>query len=396
MRYASHELRDGVHWIGAKDWDRRMFDALIPLPQGTSYNAYFVDGGEKRALVDTVNPGFEAELLSKVEASLDGRALDYVVMNHAEPDHAGAIPSVLEAYPAAELVTTAKGLEMARSLYHVSTDRVQVVENGSVLQLGQKTLQFIEAPFLHWPETMFTYAVEDEVLFSCDFFGAHTASGMYDRDVPDLLTLAKRYFGEIMMPYRKMGAKALEKIRDLPLDMIAPSHGPIYTDPERILAPHRVWTQGQTTEKVLIAYVSMWGATKAMVGTIASELLQGGIDVVVYDLATADIGEIARDLVDARAIVLGTPTVLGDLHPVAGFGLSLVKALRPPAKFAAAVSSYGWIGKAVERIQDTLGDTALEIVGAVEVNGSPQDQEVEEAAVLGRELVMRVRGEVAQ
>ncbi|WP_269850212.1 FprA family A-type flavoprotein [Methanosarcina horonobensis] len=209
--YNIPEIARKVFWVGAKDWNRRMFDALIPLPQGTSYNAYLVEGEEKTALIDTVNPGFEEEFEQKINLVSDLRKLDYLIMNHAEPDHASAIRYIMDRAPNSVLITTERGVKLA-SLYHeLPEGRVKVVAEGDSLDLGGKTLRFIEAPWLHWPETMFTYLPEEKVLFPCDFFGAHTAQGVYDEDLEDLIPLAKRYYGEIMMPFGKMGAKALEK-----------------------------------------------------------------------------------------------------------------------------------------------------------------------------------------
>ena len=318
--YSIPKIARNVFWVGAKDWNRRMFVALIPLPQGTSYNAYLVKGEEKTALIDTVNPGFEKEFENKINMISNLEKLDYLIMNHAEPDHASAIRYIMDMAPKAVFVTTDKGVKMA-SLYHELPEaRVKVVADGDSLDLGGKTLRFVEAPWLHWPETMFTYLPEDKVLFPCDFFGAHTAQGVYDEDIEDLIPLAKRYYREIMMPFRKPGAKALEKIKDLDIKIIAPSHGPIYKNPQRILEPYAKWTAGETENKALIVYVSMWGSTAQMVRTIAETLLKEDVDIRLYDLAVSDIEDVARELVDSRAIILGTPTVLGGMHPLALYG----------------------------------------------------------------------------
>ncbi|MDY0391938.1 MAG: FprA family A-type flavoprotein [Candidatus Bipolaricaulis sp.] len=390
MNSIAIELRKGVHWVGVKDWGRRMFDGLIPLPHGTSYNAYLVQG-EKTALVDTVNPGFEGELLAKIGAVTDPAALDYVVMNHAEPDHAGAIPIVLAASPKARLVLTAKGADMAARYYRVPRERMQVVADGETLDLGGKTLRFVDAPFLHWPETMFTYVVEDRILFPCDFFGSHTAAGVYDDEVADLAVRAQMYFGEIMMPFRKAGERALKKLADLPFALIAPSHGPLWRHPERILDLYRKWTAGETAAKAVVAYVSMWGSTERLVRIVAETLLGEGIRVAVQDLAQADVGDLAGDLVDARALVLGAPTVLGGLHPAAFNAANLIRALKPPLKYAAFLSSYGWGGGAARQASEVLGPTGIEVVGAVEIHGSPAAEAEAQAAALASTLATRIR-----
>ncbi|MBC7220526.1 FprA family A-type flavoprotein [Candidatus Bipolaricaulota bacterium] len=390
MKRAVIELRSGVHWVGVKDWGRRLFDGLIPLPHGTSYNAYLVRGREKTALVDTVNPGFEDELLAKIGEVVDPARLDYVIMNHAEPDHAGAIPVLLDRSPQAHLVLTAKGAEMAVRYYRVPQDRMLVVNEGDTLDLGGKTLRFLDAPFLHWPETMFTYLVEDKVLFPCDFFGAHTAAGVYDDEVADLAVRAQMYFGEIMMPFRKAGERAMRKLVDVPIELIAPSHGPVWRHPERILGLYRKWTAGETLPKVVVAYVSMWGSTERLVRIAAETLLDAGIRVAVHELAHVDVGDLAGDLVDARALVLGAPTVLGALHPAALNAANLVKALRPPLRYAAVLSSYGWGGGALRQAGEILGPTGIEVVGAVEIHGAPDAEAVVQTEGLARELAAKI------
>lgn len=192
-----------------------------------------------------------------------------------------------------------------------------VVKDNEVLELGGKTLKFIEAPMLHWPETMFTYLTQAKILFTCDFFGMHTAYGFYYDEVNELDSFAQRYFGEIMMPYRSSGLRAMEKIKDLDVEMIAPSHGPIHKNPKEILENYAKWTRGETKEKAILVYVSMWKSTEKMISQIADTLLQKGVHVSIHNLANADLGEVAKDLVDAKAVVLGTPTVLGKMHPLA-------------------------------------------------------------------------------
>jgi len=389
--YNVPEISEGIYWVGIRDWNRRIFDALIPLPQGTTYNAYLVRGKEKTALIDTVNPGFEGELEEKIAQVIGEAPLDYIIMNHAEPDHAGAIPVMMELYKGAQLITTEKGAKMAQIYYNVPAERIKAVKDGDAIELGDKTLKFIEAPFLHWPETMFTYLAEDKILFSCDFFGAHTAFGLYDNEVEDMLPLAKRYFGEIMMPFRKMGQKALEKIKDLEIKVIAPSHGPVYKNPEKILEVYRKWTAGETREKAIVVYVSMWKSTEAMIKTMVETLLAEGIEVSLYNVVNSDIGDIAGDLVDARAIVLGTPTVLGGMHPVAAHAVNLAKALRPPLKYGVVLSSYGWGGGARRQALEVLGPTKIEVIDTLEVNGPPSDEDHKKIAEIGRQLSRKIK-----
>jgi len=391
--YDIREISDAVYWVGARDWNRRVFDALIPLPQGTTYNAYVVRGSQKTALIDTVNPGFEEELEARIGLVTDAQGLDYVIMNHAEPDHAGAIPHVMKLSKDASLVTTEKGAKMAQIYYGVPQERIIKVNHDDTIDLGGKTLKFIEAPWQHWPETMFTYLVENKVLFPCDFLGFHTAYGSYDDEIEEFVPFAQRYFGEILMPFRKMGQQALDKIGGLDIQLIAPSHGPIHRNPERILDLYRKWTAGETREKVVVVYVSMWNSTETMIKAMVDSLMAEGIEVTLHNLVTADLGDVARDLVDSRGIVLGTPTVLGGMHPLAIYAAHLVKALRPPLKYGVVLSSYGWGGGAVKQAADILEPTKIEVVGAVDVHGPPTGDVYRQIAELGKQLSDKIKGQ---
>jgi flavorubredoxin len=389
-----HETREiaiGVYWVGVRDWDRRIFDALIPLPAGTTYNSYLVEGSEKVALIDTVNPGFEGELKGKLEQLGSWGKIDYLIMNHAEPDHAGCIPFVLEHNPRAKLVLGAKGAKLAKALFHVGEERMQLVQDGDRLELGGRTLRFIEAPFLHWPETMFTFLEQEKVLFPCDFFGSHHAGGAYADEVPDLLAYAKKYFGEIMMPFAKNGRNGLAKLEGMEIRMIAPSHGPVHRDPEAIVDSYLSWTSGETVPKVTICYATMWQATKAMVDVFAQTLMQEGVDAQVYNLAVSDLASIAGDLVDSRGIVLGGPTVLNGLHPLALHAANVVRVIKPPAKYAALLSSYGWGGGAVKQALEVLAPLKLEALGAIDVNGYPTAEDLKKTEELARKMAQRVK-----
>jgi len=388
------KISDGVYWVGVRDWNRRLFDALIPLPNGTSYNAYLITGKSKKALVDTVNPGFEKEFEEKIRVITDPSKIDYVIMNHAEPDHAGAIPYVMSINNEAKLVTTNKGAKMAQLFYKLPEKRIQTVQDQEAIDLGDKTLRFIEAPMLHWPETMFTYLEENKILFPCDFFGSHLAKGLYEDEVEDLLVHAQRYWGEIMMPFRPMAQKALEKIKGLEIKMIAPSHGPIHRNPESILKAYHKWANGATKKKAITVYTSMWNSTEKMIQPIVETLMSEGIEVALYNLASSDIGDVAKDLVDSRALVLGAPTVLGGAHPLAVYASYLVKALRPPLKFAVVLSSYGWGGGTLKHVQEILGPSKIEVVGAMEINGPPADHDVVKIVELGKVLAQRIKDEL--
>ncbi|UCE81525.1 MAG: FprA family A-type flavoprotein [Methanobacteriota archaeon] len=372
-------IAPNIHWVGTKDPSRRLFDGLIPLPHGTSYNAYLVMGTDKTALIDTTNPGFENELVDKVSQHMDPTAIDYVVMNHAEPDHASACAHMLSLAKGAKLVTSAKGKEAAMMYFAVPEEKIEVVDESSSLELGGKTLKFIDAPWLHWPETMFTYIPEDGVLFPCDFFGSHIAYGEFYADEfgnGHTLELAKLYFAEIMMPFRKPAMKAIEKVKALEPKLIAPSHGVMYREPKLIIDAYTDWAGEKMKRKVLIAYVSMWGRTEHMVKVLKEALISKGIEVQMFDLTVTSIGEVAKQLVDSPVLVIGAPTVLGGAHPVATYGTLLTKTLRAPTKHVAILSSYGWSGGAVKQLEGLLEGTNIDVLDAVDSKGPAGDEEI--------------------
>jgi flavorubredoxin len=388
-----HQIMPGIYWVGVEDWNRRIFDALIPLPLGTSYNAYLLVEKEKIALIDTVQRDFADEMLQRIRNIVDPAKIDYVIMNHAEPDHAGSIPNIMSLARNANLVVTKLGVEMARTFYDVPSERILMVKEGDTLGLGGKTLKFIDAPWLHWPETMFTYCVEDKILFPCDFFGAHIASGkLYDDEVGDIvLPDAKRYYAEIMMPFPVAIQRALDKVKTLDLKMIAPSHGPIYRNPRRILDAYEMWARGSLKQKVVVAYVTMWGSTEALEKVIVESIASEGIETVPYNLLVADISHVMTDLVDASAIVIGAPTVLSGAHPIALMATEIVRALKPRTKLAAVFGSYGWGRGAVKMITERLQQSGFEILETLEVRGPPKKEDLEKAAILGRHVAQKIK-----
>lgn len=337
-------IGENVYAAVARHWDRELFDELIPLPDGTSYNAYLIEGGQATALIDTVDPAKQHELL----AMLDGYngSIDYLIANHAEQDHSGSIPAVLARYPAAQVRCTSTCKDMLIDHLHIDEERIEAVEDGDRLSLGDKTLRFIETPWVHWPETMSTYLEEQRILFSCDFFGSHLAtSNLYVENEGRVYEAAKRYYAEIMMPFRRPIQKNLDKLAPLDIDMIAPSHGPIYRDPAFIMDAYRDWAGDDVKNEVVLPYVSMHGSTKAMVDHFIDALIERGVTVKPFNLATTDVGQLAISLVDAATLVIATPTVLGGPHPAAVYAAYLANALRPKTCFAGIMGSYGWGGR---------------------------------------------------
>ncbi len=367
------EIRPGVYWVGAIDWDRRLFDALIPLPDGTSYNSYLLKGSEKTALIDTVDSTMPDVLIDHL-SELGVKSIDYVVANHAEQDHTGAIPLVLEKYPGAKVVVTPRCKDMLIDLLMIPEERFIAVSDKETILLGGKTLEFIHAPWVHWPETMLTYLREDKILFPCDLFGSHLATtDLYVTDEGQVYEAAKRYYAEIMMPFRTTIQKNLEKIKDYAIDIIAPSHGPMYDKPDFILKAYHSWVFDEPKNIVLLPYISMHGSTYKMVEYFVEALAQRGVTVKQFDLTATDIGKLAMALVDAATVVIGTPTVLAGPHPNVVNAVFLANALRPKLKFVSIIGSYGWGGRAVEQLAAMIPNLKVEILEPVLCKGFPRE-----------------------
>jgi len=294
------EIKTGIYSVGAIDWDRRLFDSLIPLPDGTSYNSYLIKGSEKTALIDTVDSTMPDVLINHL-SELGVNSIDYVIANHAEQDHSGAIPQVLEKYPEARVVCTPKCKDMLIDLLMIPEVKFITVGDKETIPLGDRTLEFIHAPWVHWPETMLTYLREDRILFPCDFFGSHLATtDLYVSDGGQVYEAAKRYYAEIMMPFRASIQKNLEKVKDYTIDIIAPSHGPMHDRPEFILKAYHSWAFDEPKNIVVLPYISMHGSTGKMVEYLVGALAQRGVTVKQFDLAVTDIGKCHRDTYCSR------------------------------------------------------------------------------------------------
>ena len=384
------KINDRVTWFGTVDWDRRLFDSLIPLPDGTSYNAYLVKGSKKVALIDTTDPPFSHELIKQLE---DVPKLDYVISHHAEQDHSGSLPHVLAKYPDAKLICSTKAKPMLMDLLRIPEARFQTVEDGQELSLGDRTLKFIYTPWVHWPETMVTWLKEDKILFSCDFFGSHIASSdLYVSDEGRVYEAAKRYFAEIMMPFRQIIQKNLEKLEPYEIKMICPSHGAIHKKPEFIVNAYKDWVSDKPKNLAVIPFVSMHESTREMVSYLVSALVERGVEVQQFDIPSSDIGKIAMSLVDAATVVVGTPTVLAGPHPAAAYATFLANALRPKTKYLAIIGSYGWGGKTVETLAGMIPNLKVEVLGTVLAKGLASEADFKALDELADKIAEKHKG----
>jgi flavorubredoxin len=383
----AREISSRISLLGAVDWNRTLFDALIPLPHGTSYNAYLVKGKNKNALLDAADPSLQDQLMEQLE---EVPSVDYVIAHHAEQDHSGALPLVMAKYPQATLICSQKASGMLQDLLDLPADRMQIVADGEKLELGGATLEFIYTPWVHWPETMCSYLREETTLFSCDFFGSHLAtSQVFAGEDPAVYPAAKRYYAEIMMPFRVPILKNLERLSNLEIERICPSHGPVYDKPLWIMDAYSEWVGAPPKNEVVIPYISMHHSTELLVKRMAGELTAQGVRVKVFDLTVTDLGELAMALVDAATIVVGTPIMLGGPHPLVGYALNLANLLKPKAKFAAFLVSYGWGAGAVERLPGLIEGLRVEALPGVVARGMPRQAEMEAVDALADRIAAK-------
>lgn len=358
------EVKEGIYFVGAIDWNIRSFHGYS-TNRGATYNAYLIVD-EKITLIDTVKAPFADELIRRISDIVDPGKIDYIVSNHVEMDHSSAIPAVMKVAKNATIVTSApsglKGLQA-----HYGTDyKYMAVKAGETLSLGKRSLTFVATPMLHWPDNMVTYCPEEKILFSNDAFGQHFASSKHfdvEVNLEEVYQEAKKYYANILMLYGKQAAKALETVRTLDLDMICPSHGVIWTKhiPE-ILDKYEEFAIGKPKEKALIVYDTMWHSTEKMAHAILEGFAKKGVEAKLYDLKENHISDIMTEVLDAKYIAVGSPTLNNTMMPtVAGF-LCYMEGLHPEGKKAFAFGSYGWGGQAVKKIQDKLEETGLEIM----------------------------------
>jgi flavorubredoxin len=384
---AVRKIKENVYYVGAIDWQRRLFDSLVPLPDGTSYNAYLIKGKDKTALIDTVDPSRENDLFANL-AELGIARIDYIVANHAEQDHSGLVAKMASIHPESKVVTNAKCKDLLKDHLLIPEDRFMVIGDGETLSLGGKTLQFMLAPWVHWPDTMFTYLVEDKILFPCDFLGAHLApSELFVESVSDFYEAAKRYYAEIMMPFRSNVRRHLERLKGVDIEIVAPSHGPIHLNPDSIMKAYGEWASDEVKNEVVIPYVSMHGSTEKMVAYLLDKLVERGISVKPFDLVVTDVGKLAMSLVDAATIVIAAPTVLIGPHPLAVYATYLANALRPKVRFAGVIGSYGWGSKMLDLVKAMVPNLKVEMLTPVIVKGYPKAQDLNALEKLADEIL---------
>lgn len=385
------EIKNNIYYCGLNDNDRKIFDELIPLEQGTSYNSYLVKGSEKIALIDTMYLPKSDEYIKNLDEN-GVTKVDYIIANHGEQDHTGALPKLIAKYPEAMIVTNQFCKNNIMEMLLIPEDRIQVIKNNEELSLGDKTLRFILAPGVHWPDTMFTYIVEDNVLCTCDFLGAHyTFEDIFANNSEELMHSAKRYYAEIMMPFRKMCQKYTKQVKDINPEMILPSHGPIYNDPSFILDLYEDWSADEAKNLVLMPYVSMYGSVTEMINYLADKFEAAGIQVIKHDVVTDDLGDLAMALVDAKAIILGGSMVLASPHPAIANAAYLANLLNPKAKYASIVASYGWGGDLIDKLAGMVSSLKVEIIEPILVKGKAKPETYQKLDKMASEFIAKMK-----
>ncbi|HCJ58226.1 MAG TPA: MBL fold metallo-hydrolase [Clostridiaceae bacterium] len=385
------EIASGVYYVGAVDWNLKDFHGYT-TPRGVTYNSYLIVD-EKICLIDTVKSPFAQELIERISGIVDPSKIDYIVTNHIEPDHAGALPALMKLAPNAKVYVTAQGKEGIPKYYGEQYD-FQVVREGDVLDLGQNKLHFIPLPMLHWPDSMACYLDGVQILFSNDAFGQHISTTKRfddENDMQVVLYEAAKYYANILMPFNRLIEKALNKTAGLPIQMIAPSHGIVWRKHiSEIIKKYQQWGQGVTTEKVIVAYDSMWGGTEKMARRILDGLAAAGVEGKLYRMSSSDRSEVVWDLLEARGVLIGSSTLNNGMLPTMGALLVYLKGLRPANKMAAAFGAYGWGGGAQKEIEEYLTVSGMNVEPGLTVKWTANNEELEACFAFGFEFGQKV------
>ncbi|MBI5521969.1 MAG: flavodoxin domain-containing protein [Desulfarculus sp.] len=359
------EIKKGIYWVGAVDWDIRDFHGYS-TEKGTTYNAYLVID-DKVTLFDTVKSGFQGELLHRIHQIIDPQKIDYLVVNHLEMDHSGSLPQVIEHVRPEKVFTSPMGQKIMQSHFHQQDWPVQVVKTGDSISLGSRSVHFLETRMVHWPDSMFSYIPQEKLLISNDGFGLHWATSQRFADQLDqaeLMSHAAKYYANILLLYSPLIQKLLATVAEMKLevDTIAPDHGPIWREPGKIINAYDCWSRQQAWAKVVVAYDTMWHSTEKMAHAVADALIDEGLCVKLMNLAFNHRSDILTEVLDAKALVFGSSTLNNGMLPRMADLLTYLRGLKPTGKIAAAFGSYGWSGEAVKHINEYLADMKLQVI----------------------------------
>lgn len=390
------EVKEGIHWVGAVDWNVRDFHGYSTM-KGTTYNAYLILD-DKVTLFDTVKKPFNMDLIHNIYKVIDPEKIDYLVVNHVEMDHSGSIAEVIDRIKPEKVFCSGRGKKALLDHFHREDWPYEVVETGQEISLGKRTVSFIETRMLHWPDSMFSYIKEDNLLISSDAFGQHWATSERFNDEVDeaeLMAHAAKYYANILLPYSPLIQKLLGEVQKLGLkiDMIAPDHGLIWRDnPLQIVEAYDRWSKQVTKPKALVIYDTMWHSTEMMAKAVADGLIENGISTKMLDLSVNHRSDIITELLDAKAIILGSPTLNNGMLPRMADMTCYMKGLRPANKVGAAFGSYGWSGEAVRLLTKVLEEMKVKVVHpGVSLQYVPNHDGLRSCVELGREVAKAIK-----
>ena len=390
------ELKKGIYWVGAIDWNIRDFHGYS-TPYGTTYNAYLILD-EKNVLVDTVKAPFYLEMLGRISEIIDPSRIDVVVSNHVEMDHSGSLTQMVERIGNPTVITSERGQKGLTKHYNKKSLKFRTVKSGETFSVGHRTLTFVEAPMLHWPDSMFTYIKEDQLLLPNDAFGQHVASCQRFEDEvgEEVMKHAAKYYANILWPLAPLILKKVDEVMKMgiPIDMIAPSHGLIWRkNPSRIIEAYVDWSQGKAGNKILVIYDTMWGSTEAIAKAILKGLVDEGVEARLLHLRSNHRSDIIEEMLEAKAILLGSPTLNNGMFPTMGDFLTYMRGLRPKGKVFGLFGSHGWGGGAIKEMRKALDQEKFEIwEKELSVQFVPDPEECKSAIQFGRDFARKVLG----
>lgn len=392
--FNSLQVKDDIFWVGALDYKIRTFDVIMHTDYGTTYNSYIVKGSEKTAIIEAAKDKFYNEHIERIKTVTEPEKIDYLIVDHTEPDHTGAIEMFLNINPDITIVGTVSAIKFLKEITNKNFKNI-IVKDGDTLNLGNKTLKFILAPFLHWPDSMYTYLEEDNILFTCDSFGCHYCDDKVfnDQIEGDFLDSYKYYFDCIMGPFKEFVLKALDKIKDLKIDVICPGHGPILRkDIEKYTDLYRQWSENEKTDKVVIGYVSAYGYTKKIAEKISEGVKAAGFEAKLFDLETEDKYNVLREIYTSKGLLLGSPTIVADALPPVWEILIRLNSVVNKGLTAGAFGSYGWSGEAIANIEQRLGQLKFKMpLSGLKILFNPSESQSNEAFEFGKKFAQSIK-----
>lgn len=399
--YENVTVASNVYWVGVNDSNTKRFESLWEIPEGVSYNSYLVRGSEKTALVDSVRKNSTQEHTGKIRRIIDPSKIDFIVLNHMEPDHTGAVPSLLEAAPDAKVVLTPIALSIFKRYYQPEPKSI-IVKGDEQISLGDKTLRFMQTPWLHWPETMSTYLEEDKILFSCDTFGSFTklpTTAVMESEIPQIDQFidrsSRKYFAAVFNGQKEWILKAQEKYQQLDVRILAPSHGPAYsTNAQKVMKNWTAWSKPVHSKKVVVAYGSMYDMTASCVGPVLEAIKEAGGQAVSFDLSEEAIVDVIAELPDASALIVGCPTYEHEVFPKVRDFLNILQVKKFSGLFTGVFGSFSWSGEAIAKVYEQLTNLGFKMVDKpVSIFGNPTHEDLEKVRTLAKNVAEKAFGQ---